>query len=85
MTQPNLLTFLDQLRSKGVRAYRGEFDGKRIEVELGPEVTQDAPGPATVKPEEPTLCRCGCAIYEHTNGLCLKGCEPEACAGPEES
>lgn len=76
-----LLSLVDALRGKGVRVFRGDFEGKPLELELGPALIPDAPnGPAE---PDAGLCNCKCPVYAHTNGLCLAGCEPEACAGPE--
>ncbi len=83
MTAQPLFAFLDQLRGRGVRSFKGSFAGEAIEVELAPAIEPEAPGsPATAK-RDPDLCRCGCPAYEHTNGLCLRGCEAIQCAGPE--
>lgn len=77
----DLFTFIDQLRARGVRTFKGKLDGEVVEIELGAAPVVDAPqGPAG---KDETVCNCKCPVYAHTNGLCLAGCEPEACNGPE--
>lgn len=73
-----LLAFIDQLRGKGVRTFKGPFEGDVIEVELGQPLLPDAPPEPAGKDE--TVCACKCPVYAHTNGLCLAGCGPEKCA-----
>lgn len=77
-----LLAFVDALRGKGVRTYKGPFEEGTIEIELGPALIPDAPQTATEK--DKSLCGCGCPVYAHTNGLCLAGCEPEKCVEASE-
>ncbi len=77
-----LLEFVDQLRAKGVRTYKGPFDDATVELELGPAVEAEAPQSTTKQPEL-DLCHCKCPVYAHQGGLCLHGCEPALCAGPE--
>lgn len=73
--------FLDLLRLKGVKAYKGPSPDGAIEVELGLSVDniEDAK-PGTVV--DPDACRCGHPPYAHMNGLCVQGCSVEMCAGP---
>jgi hypothetical protein len=77
-----LLAFIDQLRGKGIRSFKGPFEEGVIELELGPALIPDPPASPTNAPDA-SLCNCKCPVYAHTNGLCLAGCEPEACAGSE--
>lgn len=72
-----LLAFIDQLRGKGIRTFKGPWEAGTIELELGPALIPDAPEAAT---KDETLCHCKCPVYAHLNGLCLAGCEPESCA-----
>ena len=72
---------LDMLRSKGVSKYR-EDDGRSFAVEFFPSVAAQ-PEMDAAKPD-PNICRCGHFKHEHgDHGLCLIGCDPEKCAGPE--
>lgn len=64
----------DALKERGVRS----FTGSGIHLEFGLE---DAKVTAS---QQADVCRCGCPLYAHTNGLCIHGCAPEACA-PEEA
>ncbi len=72
-----LLAFIDALRAKGVRTFKGPLADSHVELELGPPV------PVEVKAEkvvEADLCGCGHKTWEHGDrGLCLFGCEPEKC------
>ncbi len=78
-----LLSFVDQLRTKGVRVYEGPFADTSIKLELG-VIEQPMPvGPDTPKQAEKDLCNCKCPIWAHTNGFCLQGCAIESCH-PEE-
>jgi hypothetical protein len=78
---------LDLLRAKGVRVYRAselDRDGRpvgRIEVEFEPTIVDH---PDAKPAPDPDRCACGHMAHEHSNGLCLHGCEPEACAPPED-
>lgn len=78
---------LDLLRAKGVRVYRAsELDtaGRpvgRIDVEFEPTIVDH---PDAKPAPDPDRCACGHMAHEHSNGLCLHGCEPEACAPPED-
>lgn len=77
---------IDLMRSKGVRSYKGmtTLDGHtpfNLELELEPTIV-DHPDAKPVP--DPDRCACGHMAHEHSNGLCLHGCEPEACAPPED-
>ncbi len=76
-----LLGFVDALRSKGVRVFRGAFEGSPVEIELGPALEPTASTGPTLP--DPDLCRCGHAGYEH-GPFCLRGCEPEKCVDPSK-
>ncbi len=76
-----LLSFVDQLRAKGVRSYRGSFEDEVIELELGPPVVPEA----QAGPPEPPHCKCGHGPHEHGPGYCLRGCEIEMCGDPTEA
>ena len=78
-----LLSFVDQLRTKGVRVYEGPFAEHIIKLELGPIDPGTPTGPDTPKDVEKDLCNCKCHIAEHTNGYCLNGCDITKCR-PEE-
>ena len=84
-----LSALLDLLRSKGVTHYEGApcagWTGHDMKIELGP---LDAPAKSADKDDAPTdveVCRCGHALYVHTNGLCGDGCDVERCAPPEKA
>lgn len=77
-----LLTFIDQLRGKGIRVFKGPFGEGVVELELGPALVPD--GPVGPEAKDPSVCACGCPVYAHTQGLCLAGCEADKCA-PEAS
>lgn len=70
---------LDLLRSKGVRVFRETEHG--IDVEFEPTIIDH---PDAKPAPDPDRCACGHMTHEHSNGLCLHGCEPEACAPPED-
>lgn len=73
-----LLAFVDALRAKGVKTYRGVFGDGPIELELGPAVVADV---APAKTEDADLCRCGHKTWEHGgDGLCLLCEVPDKCA-----
>lgn len=77
---------IDLLRSKGVRSYVSDehaASGWRSHVELEFELTVVDHPDAKPAPD-PDRCACGHMAHEHSNGLCLHGCEPEACAPPED-
>lgn len=77
---------IDLLRSKGVRSYVSDehaASGWRSHVELEFEPTIVDHPDAKPAPD-PDRCACGHMAHEHSNGLCLHGCEPEACAPPED-
>ncbi len=78
----SLVGFVTQLRSLGVRTFKGEFDGKPIEVELGP-APEGAPATTTLE-DDTERCRCGHGPHEHGGGFCLLGCEVEKCLNPED-
>jgi hypothetical protein len=71
----------DLLRAKGVRRYHGILDGAPCELEFLP------PEAPPLKDSKPTVdaetCHCGHGLHAHNAGLCLLGCEPDKCAGPE--
>lgn len=91
---PELSALLDVLRAKGVTRFKGDLVLKvaerdctmPIELTLGaalevPPLTAET---ATEAPQaDADTCRCGHPLTEHTNGLCLVGCDVEHCA-PEE-
>lgn len=71
---------LDLLKSKGVGMFHG--GGFIIEFE---DATPAAPSGAPSIEVEPAPCACGHAHFEHSeDGMCLKGCDVEACAPPEK-
>ena len=82
-----LSALLDLLRSKGVTKYFGAMDDDpkslRVEIELA---LADAPAKSDEKDDSPITdietCRCGHALFTHTNGLCGEGCDVERCAPP---
>lgn len=77
---------IDLLRSKGVRSYVSDEHAasgwrSHVELEFEPTVVEhqpEKPGP------DPDVCRCGHMAHEHQGGLCLRGCDADACALPEE-
>lgn len=72
-----LFALIDALRGKGVRSYKGPFESGTIELELGPALVPDPPAEKSVDVD---LCKCGHhLVIEHTNGLCLNGCEVDVC------
>lgn len=67
---------LDLLKAKGVRTFT---DGG-LHIEFAP--TEQTPMTSTPIPEDPA-CKCGHPYHQHNEvGLCLIGCEPDACAAP---
>lgn len=78
---------IDLLKSKGIRHFKSggvylsgnEF--VRLELEFEPTVVDH---PEAKPAPDPDRCACGHMAHEHSNGLCLHGCEPEACAPPED-
>lgn len=66
----------DMCRSKGIRILVN--DGFRIE--LGPVMDETSTAKAGPDPE---VCRCGHQMHRHMNALCVDGCDPDKCAGPE--
>ena len=80
---PELAALLDLLKSKGVSHYEGPVMGDRsCRITFAP--TPDKAPPVESKGLDPDVCRCGHSNAEHTNGLCIAGCDVEACA-PEET
>ncbi len=78
-----LSALLDLLKAKGVAKYDGwcPLDGgqrDRVVVTFAPT----APPPDTSR-EEPSKpqdeCKCGHALAEHQDGLCMHACEEEKC------
>lgn len=62
--------------AKGIRLL--EVGGCRIE--LGPP----REAPMSDKPSDDTeRCRCGHPLHAHNNALCVLGCDPSQCVGPE--
>lgn len=80
-----LSALLDLLKAKGVTHYAGPCDATSgpVSVHLAPAEPK-LPKDEKSTPSELEVCRCGCPLFVHTNGLCGKGCEVEACAPPEE-
>lgn len=78
-TSAELAALVDTLKARGVRAF--SVDGIRVEFAPAAEPTPIA-GPAEADPE---ICNCKCPVYAHVNRLCINGCEPGLCAGPEET
>lgn len=77
----SILDFADSLRSRGIKSYKGDFEGKTVELELGPAVVPDPPK----SNEDPIdVCNCKCPTYAHVNGFCINGCEPSACIETEK-
>lgn len=78
---------VDLLKSKGVRRFRsgGVYSSGnefvRLELEFEPTIVDH---PDAKPAPDPDRCACGHMAHEHSNGLCLHGCEPEACAPPED-
>lgn len=72
-----LAKMADVCLAKGIRLL--EVGGCRME--FGPK---EAPLPAERQGQaELDMCRCGHAEHQHMNGLCVLGCGPDRCAGPE--
>lgn len=71
---------LDILRSRGVKSYAKTEHGYSVEF-FAPEPTADKP-----KKDAPTdMCRCGHhKDDDHMNGVCIRLCDPNVCAGPEK-
>ncbi len=78
----DLTAAIDMLRSRGVKSYN-DFPGGGFSLEF-------FPAPVEMTPERAKLgggkCLCGHEHHEHNMeaGLCLRGCDPSACAGPEK-
>jgi hypothetical protein len=65
----------DMLRAKGVRSI--DVGGCKMELGSMPaKVEQFAPKSSI---PEPDVCKCGHREFEHMNGFCSLGCEPEKC------
>lgn len=71
---------IDLLRSKGVRVYRASET--TTELELEPTVVEHR---AEKQQPDPDLCSCGHLSHEHQDGLCLMGCDADACAPREKT
>lgn len=83
-----LSSILDLMRAKGVRSFKGmtTLDGHTpfsLEIELEPTLDVST-GRSEKQEPDPDMCSCGHWLHEHQDGLCLHGCEPEACL-PKES
>lgn len=72
MTSAEALTFLDEMKRRGVRTFT-----------FGELSAEFAPSEAPMRPEAKTLqtdtCQCGHGLHEHQSGLCLRGCEVDKC------
>jgi hypothetical protein len=85
----HLAAILDLLKAKGVKHYKAggvDVSGNefvRMEVEFEPTIDVST-GRAEKQEPDPDMCPCGHWLHEHQDGLCLHGCEPEACL-PKES
>lgn len=83
-------SLIDLLRSKGVRVYRESettADGEalaNVEIELEPTVVEHRAEKQQPEPD-PDICSCGHFAHEHQDGLCLRGCDAEACAPREKT
>lgn len=76
MTHAELMQAVDALRARGVKAYE-DIAGGGFKVEFfAPQLPDEKPK-AKVDEEK---CACGHFHYEHTAGLCIKGCEPTSCS-----
>lgn len=76
-----LMTFIDTLRARGVKSYKGPFDVGTVELELGPPVLAEPKQDTT---PDADLCKCGHhAAIEHNGSFCLSGCDIEKCHPPE--
>lgn len=73
----------DVLRSKGVASWKGAD----CEIVLGdlpvPDVKQKVAEFRSHVEQAADSCPCGHAAYEHQSGLCLRGCDVEACQEKE--
>lgn len=89
---------IDLLKSKGVKSFEGPFSFQhegtikitnfRVDFEPPAPMVQVAPESQTktldlMPKEESNNCKCGHSVSEHTDGLCLRGCDPENCLPPE--
>lgn len=79
MTLTELEAAVIMLRSHGVSKYTE--NGASIAVEFFPSPVE-APGERAKAHND--KCLCGHENYEHNAGLCIKGCDPLTCAGPEK-
>ena len=78
-----LAALLDLLKAKGVTRFEGCYGEKSRLVKLEMSAPIDKAPPDARPGVDPDLCRCGHSNAEHTNGLCLAGCDAESCAPPE--
>jgi hypothetical protein len=83
-----LSALLDLLKTKGVTRYSGPLSTEKMSqpqvvIHFAP-VEPQLPKDEKSKPNELEVCRCGCPLFVHTNGLCGNGCEVEQCAPPEK-
>lgn len=74
-TLDDLVALTDKLKERGVRS----FSLGRFSVNFA---APEAP-PLKEKASDGDACNCGHPLHHHNNGLCLIGCEPDKCAGPE--
>jgi hypothetical protein len=76
-----LAELCDLLRSKGVRRYVGQFNSSVCELEFFPA----EPPPLKDGPpkKDAEACNCGHPLHHHNNSLCLIGCTPDKCLGPD--
>ncbi len=68
------------LKKHGVKHF--ELGSLKVEFAAVPPLeTVASPAP----PIEDEKCKCGHEMHAHSEqGFCLKGCEPDKCAGPEK-
>lgn len=72
MTADQALSFLDEMKRRGVRSFKfGE-----LSVDFAPA---EPPPLKEAKRVEADVCQCGHGFHAHQSGLCLAGCEPEKC------
>lgn len=73
MTPDQALTFLDEMKRRGVRTFKfGELEAEFAPAEAPPMKESKAVA-------ELDNCKCGHALHAHNGGLCLQGCEPDKC------
>jgi hypothetical protein len=87
-----LSALLDLLRAKGVTHYEGPFMAdpqsplqQLVKFDVAPLDAPAKPADKDDAPADVEVCRCGHALYVHTNGLCGDGCDVERCAPPEKA